>query len=139
MGGIYVTFERLEVIAFLEILDHASMVRIHQAPLHDWRTFGHVFWRTHIGPDHATPLARRIRLELDFVFEVAVGRLAGHVDTVAGGIELPAVVDAAQATFFVAAIEQRGSPVRAKRAHQADGAVGVAERDQVFTEDARAY
>ena len=42
-----------------------------------------------------------------------LGRLGRHVDAGAGHVELPAVVDAAQAVFLVAPEEQRGAAVRA--------------------------
>ena len=94
--------------------------------------------RAHIDPDHAAQLVGRIRLDADAFLEVAVGRLAGHVDALAGGVELPAVVDAAQAALLVATEEQRRAAVRTERADHADLAVGVAEGDQVFAQGARA-
>ena len=66
--------------------------------------------------------------------EVRLGRLGRHVDAVAGDVELPAVVDAAQALFFVAAEEHRGAAVRAGVLHQADRAGRRAEGDQVLAQ-----
>ena len=70
--------------------------------------------RAHVGPDDAAALLRRGRpapctlsLKLDF------GRLVRHVDAGARDVELPAVVDAAQAVLLVAAEEQAGAAVRA--------------------------
>jgi len=50
---------------------------------------------------------------LDLVLELMLRGLIGLVDTGAGDIELPAVIDAAQTTLLVAAEEQRGAAVRA--------------------------
>src|SRR6185437_9829375 len=55
---------------------------------------------------------------------------------VAGGVELPAVVDAAQPGLLVAAEEHRRTPVRAVGADQPDTAGRVTERDQVLAEQA---
>ena len=49
-------------------------------------------------------------------------------------VELPAVVDAAQAVLFVAAEEHRGAAVRAGVADQADASRCVAERDEVLAQ-----
>ena len=90
--------------------------------------------RAHVDPDDAAALAGRVRHGFDFGPEIRLGGLIGHVDAVAGGVELPAVVDAAQAGFFVAAEEQRGAAVRAVVLEQADLAVGIAEGDELFAE-----
>ena len=61
-------------------------------------------------------------------------RLRRHVDDVAVGVELPAVIEAAQSAFLVAAEGERGLAVRTGFAEQPGLAVGVAERDQLFAE-----
>src|SRR5262249_29884326 len=58
----------------------------------------------------------------------------GHIDARAVHVELPAVVDAAQAAFLVACPEQVRPAVRAILFEQANLAVGVAEGNQVLTE-----
>ena len=68
-----------------------------------------------------------------------VGRLARQVDAVAVGVEFPAVIDAAQAAFLVAAEEQRRAAMRAIRVDQADTPLRVAEGDQVLAEQAHAH
>ena len=87
-----------------------------------------------VGPHDAAALVCRIRHGLDFGFEVGLRRLVRHVDAVAVDVELPAVVDAAQAGFFIAAEEQRRAPMRAVALDQAGLAVGVAEADQLLAE-----
>ena len=76
---------------------------------------------------------------MDLVLEVVLRRLVQHVDAVAGHVELPAVIDAAQAALLVAAEVQRDAAVRAELVDQPDLAVGVAERDQVLAEQPHAH
>ena len=80
----------------------------------------------------------RIGGDADLVLEVVLLRLVHHVDAGAGDVELPAVIDAAQAAFLVAPEVQRGATVRAEFVDQADAAFAVAERDQVLAEQADA-
>ena len=54
-------------------------------------------------------------------------------------VELPAVIDAAQAAFLVAPEIQRDAAMRAEFLDQADAALGVAERDEVLAEQADAH
>ena len=74
---------------------------------------------------------------LDFFGHAAGGGLGDHFEYVALHVELPAVVQAAQAAVFVTAVDQRGAAVRAVLANHADAAFAVAEHDKVFAEDAR--
>src|SRR5439155_14707201 len=55
-------------------------------------------------------------------------------DTVALGVEFPAVVDAAQSALFVAGIEQRGAAVGTVLLDEAGLAVCVAPGQQILTE-----
>ena len=75
---------------------------------------------------------------MDLVFEVVLFRLVHHVGAGAGDVELPAVIDAAQAAFLVAPEVQRGAAVRAEFVEQADAAFAVAESDQVLAQKADA-
>ena len=90
--------------------------------------------RAHVGPDEARALGHLVGLGLDAVLEVLRRRHVRHVEAVAFDVELPAVIDAAQAAFLVAAEEQRGAAMRAAMLHDADAAVGVAEGDQLLAE-----
>src|SRR5690606_40923450 len=74
----------------------------------------------------------------DLVLEVALRRLRRHVDTGAGDVELPAVVDAAQAVLLVAPEEHGGAAVRTGVRDQADLTRSRAEPDEVLAEDAHA-
>src|SRR5690606_11041738 len=96
------------------------------------RELGHVILRAHVGPDHSAPFLDFISLVPDFLGHGAGGGLGHHFDDIAFDVHLPAVVQAAQAAFFVAAIHQRHAPVRTVFVHHADTPVGVAEHHQVF-------
>ena len=95
--------------------------------------------RSHVRPHDAGLFDGRVSRRLDLGTKIRLGRLVGHVDAVARGVELPAVVHAAQAALFVAAEEQRGAAMRAVLGHQANLTVGVAEADQVLTQQTHAY
>jgi hypothetical protein len=62
-------------------------------------------------------------------------RHVGQVDRVARHVELPAVVDAAQPAFLVAAVIQVRAAMRAAPVEQPDPAVRVAEGDQFLAHD----
>jgi len=62
------------------------------------RHLWHARLGTHVRPDHAARLVGGVRYLVDLMFEAAICRLIGHVDTCAGHIELPAVIYAAQPT-----------------------------------------
>ena len=94
--------------------------------------------RAHVDPDDAGALHDLVGLGLDLLLE-ARRRQARHVDAVAGDVELPAVVDAADAAFLVAAEEQRRAAVRAAVVHDADAAGAVAKRDQLLAEQHQAH
>src|SRR4051794_32104422 len=66
--------------------------------------------------------------------EVALGGLVGEIDAGAGGVVLPAVVDAANAVLLVTTEEYSAASVRASIADEGVGARRVAEGDQVFTQ-----
>src|SRR3954466_14836690 len=85
--------------------------------------------RAHVKPDQARALLRRVCGDVDFVLEVGLRRLRRHVDAGSREVELPAVVDTAQAGLFVTAEEQAGTTMRAILRDDADVAVSVAEGD----------
>src|SRR6185369_668622 len=88
-----------------------------------------------IGPDDPVPLHARIRDGAHLVLESALRRLARHVDAGAALVELPAVIDAPQAVFLVAAIEEAGAAMRAGVLDEPDRARGDAEGDEVLAEE----
>src|SRR6185312_241100 len=97
------------------------------------RQFRHLIRRAHIGPDHVTPFAHWIGLDPDQVFRGKIGIGCRHVDAVAAGIELPAVIDATDAALLVAAEPEIGAAVRAILIDHADYAAAVAERQQLLS------
>ena len=77
--------------------------------------------RAHPGPDEAAAFARRIGLVLHRLQQrCAAAGLRGHLEDVAVHVELPAVVEAAQAALLVAAEDERGAAVRAVLAEHAE-------------------
>ena len=57
-----------------------------------------------VSEDQAAQLAHRIREMPDLLAELAVCRLSGLIETMAGGIEKPAMIGTADALFFDIAI-----------------------------------
>src|SRR5579864_2956781 len=105
MTGVDVALESLEPVAVSnDGLDYALTVWQHiglQVRQGRW-----LLSRTQVGPDNASALLRWIRDSFHFLLEVRFGGLVGHVDAVAVGVELPAVVDTPQAGLFVSPKEQ---------------------------------
>src|SRR6266478_7537238 len=62
-------------------------------------------------------------------------RLRRHVDDVAFGVELPAVIEATQAALFVASERERGLAMGAGLPEQAELSVAVAERNELLAEE----
>src|SRR5207237_685695 len=100
---------------------------------------GLLFARAHVGPHDARLLNRWIGEETDAALEVALGRLGRHIHALAGSVELPSVVDATQPGLFIATQEERGQPVRTVLVEQPHISIGVAERNEVFTQQLHAY
>src|SRR5262249_54044473 len=88
----------------------------------------------HIDPDDAGAFRGRIGLGLDLVLEILRRRHARHVDAIAGNVELPAVVDAADAVLLVTPEEQRGAAVWAAMVYDADPPGAVAKGNQLLAE-----
>ena len=94
---------------------------------------------SHVSPDDAVSLPHGIRLGTHFGLEVRFHRLRGHVDTGTVHIELPAVVDAAQAILFVSSKEHRGTAVRAGVRDNANAARGGSKGDEVLIQKSQPY
>ena len=94
--------------------------------------------RPHIDPHDAGAFDRAVRLGADPVLEVLLRRHVRHIDALAGDVEFPAVIDAAQPVRLVAAEKQRRAAVRAAMVHHADPAFAVAKRDQLLAEQHQA-
>src|SRR5262249_61265894 len=92
----------------------------------------------HVDPDQAGTLDGAVGLGLDFLLEALVLGHVRHVEAVAGDVELPAVIDAAQPALLVAAEEQRGATVRAAMVDHADAALAVAEGHKLLAQQHQA-
>ena len=135
VAGVYAALERLEPVAVLQALGEVAIVVGAGRP----REVGQLrleVGRAHVGPDNAATLLAGVGGDAHLVLEVALGGLGRHVDAVAVHVELPAVVDAAEAVLLVPAEEEAGPPVGAEVVEQANVAVGVTERDEALSEDA---
>src|SRR5262249_41644753 len=95
--------------------------------------------RAHVGPENAAKLDDGIRGRADLPRELMLVGLVHHVDALAVGVELPAVIDAAQAAGLVPAEEERHAPGRAKLAEQSDATRRAAEGDQRLAEELHAH
>ena len=72
--------------------------------------------------------------KLDLVLQLATGRFRGRFEHIPFDVVLPAVIDASQAAFFVAAVKQRSPSMRAVLVQEADPPPSIAKRDQVLAE-----
>ena len=94
--------------------------------------------RSQVRPDESAALHTGIGHGPDLLLEVALRRLDGHVDAAAAHVELPAMIDTAQALGFVAAVEEAGAAMRAAVLDQAHGPRRDAERDEVLAQQTHA-
>ena len=133
MARVDVAFERLHPVA-LALIDLDARALGHQGLEVGQRRRSRP--APEIGPDDPVPLHARIRDGPHLVLEAALRRLARHVDAGAALVELPAVIDAAQAVFLVAPVEEAGAAVRAGVLDEPDRARGDAEGDEVLAEEA---
>jgi hypothetical protein len=69
---------------------------------------------------------------MHLVLEFLARRHVGHVHAVPSHVELPAVVDAADAAFLVAAQVERGAAMRAAVVEDADASLRVAKGDELL-------
>ena len=113
MGGIDAAFQRLQPVAFLNVLGDMTVGVRHGRPLEFGRR-RRMLRRPQIRPDDAAQLQSRISRSRHFGWKIAVRRLVHHIHALAVHIELPAVIDAAQAAFLVATQPKRRQPMRAK-------------------------
>src|SRR6202022_4985458 len=81
------------------------------------------------------PPGGRISRQVDLVAELL--GLVHLIDAIAVDVEFPAVIDAAQARFFVASEPQRGAAVRAELVDQTDTALAVAKADQTLAQNVK--
>jgi hypothetical protein len=140
MGGIDFAFGRLQPIALVKPARGVNLGRRQRHPLHA-RQFRHQLLRAHIDPGDAAGLAGRIARDPGLVLQ---GRKVirrddvGNVDALAVDVEFPPVIHAADSTLLVSAEEQWCKLVRTIGRDDSDLAVGIAESQQVFAQDADA-
>ena len=137
MHGVDATLQRLQPVALLDDLGSMAvglgLTRELERGLR-----GRLLLRPHVGPDDAADLHRGVRRDTHLAAEVILFGLVRHVHARAIHVELPAVVDAADAVLLVPAQPERRKAVGAPLAHQAYAAGRVAEGNEVLTEDAQA-
>src|SRR5712691_6220743 len=114
-------------------LGHVAMCLGHLRPGEIGRRRLQCRW-SHVDSDNATDFHRRVGRGMNLILEMQCFGLVHHVDTVALNVELPAVVDTAQATRFIAAKEQRYPPMRTVLLEQPDTTCRVTKGYQVFAQ-----
>jgi hypothetical protein len=129
MRGIDIAFQRLQPVALPLPAIKAGIFRRTEHRFQG-RQGRRRLALAHINVDEAAAFGDAISTCLHLLAEILIGRDVRHLQAVAVGVELPAVVDAAQATLLVAAEEQRRTAVRAAMVEDADAPGGIAERNQ---------
>ena len=90
----------------------------------------------HVGEDGAAQLLCLVRLDAHLLLELGALRLRRLVDALAGLVEYPAVVGAADAVLLGDAVGEVGLAVRARGFDEADSAAGIAVEDEVLAQQA---
>ena len=134
VGGVDAAFQGLEPVAFLDVFGDMAVGRRDGGPLKAgrWRP---VFRGAEVGPDDAAEFHSGVGGGGHFGGEIAVGGFVHHIGALAVDVEFPAVIDAAEAAFLVAAQPEGGESVGAEFLEESDAAPGVAEGDQVFAQE----
>src|SRR3979409_2551526 len=111
MRGIDRALHHLRPLARRVHLDDADAGVPRRSPVRRLE-FAETFLRPHIDPDDAAAFADGIGFVLALELEPAGFRFAGRVENIAVHVEFPAVVEAAQPRFLVAAEGERSAAVR---------------------------
>src|SRR4030095_5459600 len=82
----------------------------------------------------AARLARRVGTMLQPCFGACARRFGRAVDDTPRHVDLPAVVEAAQSAFLVAAERERRAPMRAMQIEHTELPVRVAKGDEILAE-----
>src|SRR5258706_13723521 len=137
MAGIDAALDRLQVVALLPPLGGDTMRRgqMHPLEVRQRRLF---LRRPHVGPDDSAQFHARVGLELDALAHAALFRLRGQVPALAVHVVLPPVVRAAQPALLVAPEPQRHAAVGAELLDHADSSLGIAEGNQLLSQQFRA-
>ena len=136
MTGIDVALGELQIVAMRDQL-HDMPVAVRRFEYLGGGEFGPQFLRAEISPDHAAAFDGRKGSRFHIGFDAIPVRGVRQIDAIAVHVELPAVIDAADAALLIAAPEQVGAPVRAVGIQNAHAAVAVAERNQIFAKYAK--
>ena len=133
MGRIDVALERLQIVALQEGLLQVAVLlrRGEELVARQQRRLA----LAHIGEHHAGALDDRIGGVPDLVLVAALRRLRRLLQTAAGDVEKPAMIEAAQPAILDPAVAEIGAAMRAVEAEQAGAAAIVAEQHQLLAED----
>jgi hypothetical protein len=115
-------------------LDELAIVHLFQAFIARQRRL--LLGRSEIGEDQAVAFLHGVPGLPHLVLEQAALRLAGLFEAMAFGVELPAVIAAADAVFLDLAVIERGAAMAAARMQEACAAVLVAKQHQILAEHA---
>src|SRR5260370_9711298 len=129
MRGVDVAFERLQPLALALPAITVGLAGRQQGRF-ERRQRRRYRALAHIDVNHAAALRHLVGFGLDLGQGFLVDGQVRHLQAVARRVELPAVIDAAQAALLIAAKEQGGTAMRAAVIKDADPARTVAKRDQ---------
>ena len=138
MARVDVALEGLHPVAAAVEGRHLPLLRRHVHPL-EVRERRRLCARPHVRPDHTGCLLARVGRRPDLLLERAHLRLVRHVDAAARDVELPPVVDAAQAVVLVPAEVERRPAVRAALRKQAHASGRVPEDDEILAQQAHPH
>ena len=117
MAGVNASLHSLEVIVLLNAFAYIAMRIGDRSPL-VLRQWGLQIGRTHVSPNHATPLKARVCIQLDSFAQFAGFGLGWNFYALACDVKLPAVVRTANAPFFIAAKPKRHASMCTKLIQQ---------------------
>ncbi len=132
MRGIQIAFHHLGPVAVHQLFRDIAVWIIQNTEFQFGQFRQHIGLGAHVSPDDSAPFPGRVGLGPDGIVVPRAGGDIGQVHRLALHIELPAMVDAAQAAFLVPAKEQIGAAMGAMGLQQAQAALGVAEGDQLL-------
>src|SRR5262249_385773 len=104
VGLVVIALHRLKVVALELPLGDVNVFNGHRGPFETGER-RLLFGRAHVAPDELAGLHAGVGLDPDLVFERQAFGGVWEVDAFPGDVELPAVIDAAEAALFIAAKE----------------------------------
>jgi hypothetical protein len=131
--GIDPAFEPLQPVGLLDHLGDVTVAGGHLGPGElgqGWLQRG----RPHVCPDDSPQLDHGVGGSADLVRKAELFRLVHHVHALAGRVELPPVIHAAQSAVLVSAEEQGCPSVWTVLVEQAELATRVPEGDEILAE-----